>query len=81
MQYTLRFSLRISFYLIMLPFLVPVLLTFYRQDELKFECKTPVPNGYPARNVRSIYRTGELLPSRCCVLYIYFTTNISTKYF
>ena len=29
-----------------------------------------------------VYRTGLLLPSRCCILYIYiFPTNISTEYF
>jgi hypothetical protein len=36
---------------------------------------------YPLRTVRPIYRTGVMLPSRCCILYIFFSTNISTKYF
>jgi hypothetical protein len=28
-----------------------------------------------------IYRTGVPLPSRCCILYIFFSTSISTEYF
>ena len=59
MLHTLRFSLQNAVYFVMLPFLVPVLFTFYIQGLLKFKCKIRVQKRLSPAGFFSPFRSAK----------------------